>query len=379
MNNFRKKIKTFALLFLVIFTLALSAIWNAQISRAATADATLFFNPASTSVAVGSDFNLVARVDPGSNTVQGINVVELHITFNPAVLQLSSITKSSAFGTVFQAAAIDNNAGTGSIVLMTPAQPDITATADIATFAFHAQAAGTNSPVVFTVASNAAVNDGNGTMVVGTRTGATVTATGSDTTPPDRSNGSPAGQLSSGTKSKTISLTTNEDATCKYSTSAGIDYSSMTSDFTTTGSMSHSVNISGLSSSHSYNYYVRCQDGFSNPNTDDYAISFSIKKKSSSKSTPAKRKLSVSKKTVHRGEVIVQSGKRFSKNNYVLLYFQRSPGGIYYAPLKVRTSSSGTFSTSYKVSWYKPLGTYKWYAIDVKSGKKSKTGSYKIE
>lgn len=97
-----------------------------------------------------------------------------------------------------------------------------------------------------------------------------------DSLPPQRSGGQPSGSLSSGTTATTISLTTNENATCKYSTNSGIAYDSMTSTFSTTGTTSHSQSVSGLSDGNSYNYYVRCMDGLGNKNTSDFAISFSV-------------------------------------------------------------------------------------------------------
>ncbi|MDO8688156.1 MAG: hypothetical protein Q7K41_06175, partial [Dehalococcoidales bacterium] len=100
--------------------------------------------------------------------------------------------------------------------------------------------------------------------------------TTADTTPPTRSSGSPTGTLAAGTTNTNISLTTNESATCKYSTTAGTAYGSMANTFTTTGSVSHSTNITGLTDGSPYNYYVRCQDAASNQNTNDFAISFSV-------------------------------------------------------------------------------------------------------
>ena len=97
-----------------------------------------------------------------------------------------------------------------------------------------------------------------------------------DTTPPTRSNGSPIGELPAGTTQITLSLTTNENATCRYSTTPNVPYSSMTNTFSNTGSTSHSTTITGLSSGNTYNYYIKCIDTSNNANTDDYTISFSI-------------------------------------------------------------------------------------------------------
>jgi hypothetical protein len=107
---------------------------------------------------------------------------------------------------------------------------------------------------------------------------------GADTTPPVRSAGSPSGALSAGTTSTTMSLTTNENATCKWSTSAGTAYGSMANTFSTTGGTSHSTTISGLTNGGSYTRYVRCSDAVPNVNTDDYTISWTV----SSPATPTK-------------------------------------------------------------------------------------------
>ena len=97
-----------------------------------------------------------------------------------------------------------------------------------------------------------------------------------DTTPPTLSNGQPSGTLPSGTTSTTMSLTTNENANCKYSTTANVAYSSMTNTFTTTGGTSHSTTLTGLTNGNSYTRYVRCQDAAGNTNPNDFIVSFSV-------------------------------------------------------------------------------------------------------
>ncbi len=99
---------------------------------------------------------------------------------------------------------------------------------------------------------------------------------GPDLTPPVRSNGAPSGTLAAGTTQTTLSLSTNENASCRYSTTAGTAYSSMVKVFSTTGGTSHSTVVTGLSNGNSYTYYVRCQDGLGNANTDDFPINFSV-------------------------------------------------------------------------------------------------------
>ena len=58
-----------------------------------------------------------------------------------------------------------------------------------------------------------------------------------DTTPPVRSNGLPTGTLNSGTTQATLSLTTDENATCRYATMPGVAYSAMSNTFTPTGGL----------------------------------------------------------------------------------------------------------------------------------------------
>ena len=71
----------------------------------------------------------------------------------------------------------------------------------------------------------------------------------------------------------TISLTTNEDATCRYSTSANTAYGTMSSALTTTSGRSHSWTVSA-SAYATYNYYIRCNDTYGTLNIVDYPINF---------------------------------------------------------------------------------------------------------
>ena len=99
---------------------------------------------------------------------------------------------------------------------------------------------------------------------------------GSDTTPPERDNAQPSQDLPAGTTSATLSLTTNENATCRYSTIAETEFALMESSFSGTESMTHSTEITGLEDEQTYIYYCRCRDTKGNINIDDFEISFSI-------------------------------------------------------------------------------------------------------
>lgn len=102
-----------------------------------------------------------------------------------------------------------------------------------------------------------------------------VTGGSGDTTAPSITGGSPTGVLSSGTTGTTISVTTDETATCYYATSGGLAYTSMTT-FGSTGNTSHSTSVSGLSDGGSYTYYVKCRDSLGNTSTVDYTVAFSV-------------------------------------------------------------------------------------------------------
>ncbi|MDP3899712.1 MAG: LamG-like jellyroll fold domain-containing protein [bacterium] len=99
---------------------------------------------------------------------------------------------------------------------------------------------------------------------------------GSDTTAPMLSDGSPTGILPAGRTSTTISLSTNEPATCRYSGVAGTAYASLTNTFTTTGNTSHSTTVSGLTNGSTARYYVRCQDTVGNTTASDYTITVQV-------------------------------------------------------------------------------------------------------
>jgi hypothetical protein len=102
------------------------------------------------------------------------------------------------------------------------------------------------------------------------------TRIGGDITPPVRSNGQPSGTLPAGTTQTTLSLTTNENATCRMAMTAGVAYSAMPTMFSTTGGTSQSTPLSGLANGSSYTYYIRCQDTAGNANPDDFTIAFSV-------------------------------------------------------------------------------------------------------
>lgn len=97
-----------------------------------------------------------------------------------------------------------------------------------------------------------------------------------DLVPPMRSNGQPSGQLASTVTTAALSLSTDEAATCRYSTVAGTPYWSMVTTFAATGGTSHVTDISGLRPGETYSYVIRCQDAAGNVNTTDFGVAFGV-------------------------------------------------------------------------------------------------------
>jgi hypothetical protein len=99
-----------------------------------------------------------------------------------------------------------------------------------------------------------------------------------DTTAPVISDALPSGEKASSTTSVTLSVTTDEGATCRYST-LNATYANMNDTFTD-GVSEHTDTIP-VSAGNSYTYYVRCADTNGNANLVSTVISFSIKASSS--------------------------------------------------------------------------------------------------
>ncbi|QQR78684.1 MAG: VCBS repeat-containing protein [Candidatus Moraniibacteriota bacterium] len=96
-----------------------------------------------------------------------------------------------------------------------------------------------------------------------------------DTTPPVRTNGAPTGTLPETTTQATLSLVTDENATCKYGTTANTAYAAMTAVMGTTGGANHSTAVT-VTAGTAYTYFVRCEDTAGNQNTTDYDITFAV-------------------------------------------------------------------------------------------------------
>ncbi len=117
---------------------------------------------------------------------------------------------------------------------------------------------------------------------------------GIDTVAPTISNLSPDNStFPVTTTSATISLTTSETANCKYSTTSGVAYASMTA-FSNTNSNNHSSLITNLTSGTTYHYYFKCKDTALNE-TGESTLSFSVAPVESNATSIEKIKISIGK------------------------------------------------------------------------------------
>lgn len=211
-------------------------------------------------------FNVTGNYFSEAQTI-GINIL-----YDPSMLSYSTTTYGAAIGS-----ATVSTSTSGSLrrlaYLLTPSSVPYSASssATILTPTFTTLTTTGTTTINF---GTSTVNRASFNSNVSTSTTVTVAIPAPDLTAPVRSGGSPSGNQAAGVTSVTMSVVTDENATCGYSTVAGTAFGSMT-PFSTTGALSHSVALSGLAVG-AHNYYVRCRDGSSNANADDYLIAFTI-------------------------------------------------------------------------------------------------------
>lgn len=222
----------------------------------------------------------------------GVTSVKAYLNFNPVYVQVTNLDlNNSVFGSQWEK-SFNNTTGKIQIQASTPS-PGFTGNGGlIANITFRAVLTG-SANITYDAASLAlTIADQNILNLAKSVSGAfSITSapvpTGLDTSSPVRSNGQPTGMLSAGTTQVVISLITNENATCRYATVAGIAYNAMTQTFSTTGGTTHSTPISNLTNGAAYDYYVKCQDVAASPNqnVNDFTISFGIASAPSSTET----------------------------------------------------------------------------------------------
>ena len=107
-----------------------------------------------------------------------------------------------------------------------------------------------------------------------------ISVTVNDTEAPVVSGASPSGEISY-TTSTTLSVTTDENATCRYNQDVDANFTNMTAMTDAATTHTKSITVAG---STSYIYYVRCKDWANNTNNVSTEISFSVKKKTTGSS-----------------------------------------------------------------------------------------------
>ncbi len=86
----------------------------------------------------------------------------------------------------------------------------------------------------------------------------------------------PTGTVPAGSNMIELSFQTNVAATCKYATSSGISYGSMTNSFSSVAGVLFYTVVSGHVDNTSYTYYIKCRDTFGATAVDDYELTFSL-------------------------------------------------------------------------------------------------------
>ncbi|MBT7930285.1 DUF11 domain-containing protein [Candidatus Woesearchaeota archaeon] len=135
---------------------------------------------------------------------------------------------------------------------------------------------GTNATshyTTFSVVTNGAHNvTVNCTDQAGLTAQENVSFTINDTTAPNVTATGPSGTKSS--RSQTLTVTTDETALCRYSTT-DLAYANMTNNFTTTNPTTHTQSLTSLSNG-AKTYYVRCADLLNNTMNASETITFTI-------------------------------------------------------------------------------------------------------
>ena len=217
----------------------------------------------------------------------------------------------------------------------------------------------------------AAAVEGGPTVKILTFSGGALNS-GPDTTPPVRSNGAPTGTLASGTTTATLTLATNEVATCRYSTTAGVAYSAMTLAFTSTGGTAQSAAVTGLKNGTTDNYYVRCQDTAGNANPDDYLITFSV---SAADTTPPV--LSAGAPTGSLAAGTTQTTLSLTTNEAATCRYSTT-AGIAYASMTLTFSTTGGTAQATTVTGLKNGTSYTYYVRCKDTAGNANTSDYPI-
>jgi len=215
--------------------------------------------------------DLVMSFNAGSTA---ISATQFDLLFDSAQLSVVSVTAGTAAVAAAKEVAHAVVVG-GHRVLVFGFNQNVINSGQLAVIRFHLAAGASGGTLPITVSNfssstpggmSAPTNGVNGSIVI----------LSVDTAAPGRSNGAPSGTLAAHTSQTTLSLNTDENATCRHSTTPGTLYGSMTNNFSASpGGMTHTALVGGLQAG-SFSYYVRCRDVIGNANTTDFTIAFQV-------------------------------------------------------------------------------------------------------
>ncbi len=224
--------------------------------------------PANSAISLNGTFSVNLKISASA----GVTSLKAYLDFPASLLQVQSINlTNSVFATPWEN-DFDNTAGKVKLQLSLPSPGFQGSNGLVATVNFRGVGAG-NGSITYDASSLALKDNDENILNIANSVEGAITVDGSA---PARSSGQPTGELAYTTTSATLSLATNENATCKYSLASGTAYGSMTGSFSATGAISHSTVVTGLAAGNNYTYYIRCIDGVGNLNSTDYPITFSV-------------------------------------------------------------------------------------------------------
>ncbi len=125
-----------------------------------------------------------------------------------------------------------------------------------------------------------------------------------DTTPPVISNFQPSGTITDITP--TLSLNTDEDATCKYVSTTDQSFDAMPNTFSGAGTTYHYAAL-GTMAAETYTYYARCEDTVGNKNTSSASTTFTITTETADTTPPVIFNIQVSNITETSATIIWQT------------------------------------------------------------------------
>jgi hypothetical protein len=134
-GNYKSNVKRIIRILSVFFIVATPLLLITHSSAASSA--TMYLTPSSATVAIGNTLTVSIYEDSGA---QDVNAAEANLTYNPNILQYSSVTSSSAFSI-----SAATSGGGGTVTIDRGAIPPVTGAQIVATVTFIAKASGSSA------------------------------------------------------------------------------------------------------------------------------------------------------------------------------------------------------------------------------------------